>query len=154
MVDIKQLLPSNYYNAILAGNAPTALNPFVTSSDARLKASIQLACSDETTALTTGTAKITFRMPYGFTLTGVRASLTTAQASGNIFTVDINEGGVSILSTKLTIDNTENTSTTATTPVVISDANLADDAEITIDIDQIGNGTAKGLKVTLIGYNA
>lgn len=112
---------------------------------------IQLACSDEGTALTTGTAKITFRMPYAMTLSAVRASLTTAQASGSIFTVDINEGGTTILSTKLTIDNTEKTSTTAATPPVISDTSLADDAEITIDIDQIGNGTATGLKVTLIG---
>jgi len=113
-----------------------------------------VAASDETTALTTGTAKITFRMPRAVTLTSVRASLTTAQASGSIFTVDINEGGTSILSTKLTIDNTEKTSTTAATPPVISDANLADDAEMTIDIDQIGNGTAKGLKVMLIGTYA
>jgi hypothetical protein len=112
---------------------------------------IQLACSDETTALTTGTAKITFRMPCGMTLTKVRASLTTAQTSGSIFTVDINEGGSSVLSTKLTIDNTELTSTTAATPPVISDSILADDAQITIDIDQVGDGTAKGLKVTLIG---
>jgi hypothetical protein len=85
------------------------------------------------------------------TVTEVRASLTTAQSSGNIFTVDINEGGTSILSTKLTIDNTEKTSTTAATPPVISDTSLADDAEITVDIDQIGDGTAKGLKVTIIG---
>ena len=113
-----------------------------------------VAASDETTALATGTAKITFRMPRAVTLTAVRASLTTAQASGNIFTVDINEGGTSILSTKLTIDNTEKTSTTAATPPVISDTALADDAEITIDIDQIGNGTAKGLKVMLIGNYA
>jgi hypothetical protein len=113
-----------------------------------------VAASDETTALTAGTAKITFRMPRAVTLTAVRASLTTAQASGTIFTVDINEGGTSILSTKLTIDNTEKTSTTAATPVVISDTALADDAEITIDIDQIGNGTAKGLKVMLIGNYA
>jgi hypothetical protein len=112
---------------------------------------IQLACSDEITALTTGTAKITFRTPCAMTLTEVRASLTTAQASGSIFTVDINEAGVSVLSTKLTIDNTELTSTTATTPAVISDSSLADDAQITIDIDQVGDGTAKGLKVTLIG---
>jgi hypothetical protein len=112
---------------------------------------IQLACSDETTALTTGTAKITFRTPCAMTLTEVRASLTTAQASGSIFTVDINKSGASVLSTKLTIDNTELTSTTATTPAVISDSSLADDAQITIDIDQIGDGTAKGLKVTLIG---
>jgi hypothetical protein len=112
---------------------------------------IQLACSDETTALTTGAAKITFRTPCAMTLTEVRASLTTAQSSGSIFTVDINEAGASILSTKLTIDNTELTSTTATTPSVISDNSLANDAEITIDIDQIGDGTAKGLKITLIG---
>lgn len=113
-----------------------------------------VAASDETTALATGTAKITFRMPRAVTLTAVRASLTTAQASGSIFTVDINESGSSILSTKLTIDNTEKTSTTAATPPVISDTALADDAEITIDIDQIGNGTAKGLKVMLIGNYA
>ena len=109
------------------------------------------AASDESTALTTGTAKVTFRMPYAMTLSAVRCSLTTAQTSGSIFTVDINGGGTTILSTKLTIDNTEKTSTTADTAAVISDTSLADDAEITIDIDQIGDGTAKGLKVTLIG---
>ena len=116
--------------------------------------SIIVAASDETTVLTTGAAKVTFRMPYAFTLAAVRASLTTAQASGSIFTVDINEGGTTILSTKLTIDNTEKTSTTAATPAVISDTSLANDAEITIDIDQIGDGTAKGLKITLIGTRA
>lgn len=121
---------------------------------AALPFELVVAASDETTALTTGTAKITFRMPRAVTLTAVRASLTTAQASGSIFTVDINEGGVSILSTKLTIDNTEKTSITAATPPVISDTALADDAEMTIDIDQIGNGTATGLKVTLIGTYA
>ena len=84
-------------------------------------------------------------------VSAVRASLSTAQTSGSIFTVDINEGGTTILSTKLTIDNTEKTSATAATPAVISDTVLADDAEITIDIDQVGDGTAKGLKVVLIG---
>ena len=115
---------------------------------------LTIACSDESTALTAGTAKITFRMPYAMALTSVRASLSTAQTSGSIFTVDINESGSSVLSTKLTIDNTEKTSTTAATAPVISDGNLADDAEITIDIDQVGDGTAKGLKVTLIGTRA
>jgi hypothetical protein len=112
---------------------------------------VQVAASDETTALTTGTAKITFRMPFAMTVTAVRASLSTTQSSGSIFTVDINDSGTTILSTKLTIDNGEKTSTTAATPAVISDTALADDAEITIDIDQVGDGTAKGLKVTLIG---
>lgn len=111
-----------------------------------------IACSDEATPLTTGTAKVTFRMPYAMTLTAVRANLKTAQSSGSIFTVDINDGGTTILSTKLTIDNGEKTSTTAATAAVISDTALADDAEITVDIDQIGDGTAKGLKIALIGY--
>lgn len=109
-----------------------------------------VALGDETTAITTGTAKVTLRMPYAFTLTAVRASLATASSSG-IPTVDINEGGVSILSTKLTIDSGEKTSTTAATAAVISDPDLADDAEITFDIDVAGTG-AKGLKVCLIGH--
>lgn len=115
---------------------------------------IQIAASDETTALTTGTAKVTFRSPAKFTVTKVRASLTTAQSSGSIFTVDINKNGTSILGTKLTIDNTELTSVTAATAATISTSNIEDDSEITIDIDQVGNGTAKGLKITIIGTRA
>lgn len=114
--------------------------------------SLIVGCSDESTAITAGTTKVTFRMPYAFSLTAVRASLSIAQAGGSIFTVDINEGGNSILSTKLTIDNGERTSVTAATPAVISDSALADDAEITVDVDAIGDGTAKGLKICLIGH--
>lgn len=112
---------------------------------------LQAACSDESTAITAGTNKVTFRLPCAFTLTAVRASLTTAQASGNIFTVDINLGGVSVLGTKLTIDNTEKTSVTAVTPATIVTSAMTDDGEITVDVDQIGNGSATGLKITLLG---
>lgn len=115
------------------------------------KEAIVIACSAEAEALTAGTDKVKLRMPFGFTLTAVRASLSTAQTGGNIFTIDINEGGVSILSTKLTIDNGETTSVDAAAQPVMSDTALADNAEISIDVDQIGDGTAKGLKVTLIG---
>jgi len=116
---------------------------------------IQLAASDETTALTAGTSKLTFRMPYAMTLTAVRASVTTAATGATLLTVDINESGSSILSTKLTFDASEKTTTTATTPAVISDTALADDAEITIDIDAVGNTIAgAGLKITLIGTRA
>jgi hypothetical protein len=113
---------------------------------------IGIAVSDEETDLTTGNAKVTFRMPFAMTLTAVRASLTTASSSGDP-TFDINEGGSTILSTKLSIDATETTSTTAATAAVISDTALADDAEITIDIDTAGTG-AKGAKVYLIGRRA
>lgn len=110
-----------------------------------------VACSDEDTALTTGSAKVTFRMPYNMKLTEVRASVGTAPTDATII-VDINEGGSTILSTKLTIDATEKTSTTAAVAAVISDDDLADDSEITIDIDQVGSTIAgAGLKVTFIG---
>ena len=108
-----------------------------------------IACSDETTDLTNGTAKVTFRMPAAGTLTAVKATVTTAPVGSDLI-VDINEAGTSVLSTKLSIDDGEKTSETAATPPVISDSALADDAEITIDIDQVGSGTAgAGLKVTL-----
>lgn len=119
---------------------------------ASLKEVLIVAISDETTAITTGTAKVTFRMPFPMTLTAVRANLNTASSSGTP-TFDINEGGTTILSTKLTIDSGELTSVTAAAAAVISDPNLADDAEITIDIDTAGTG-AKGAKITFIGVKA
>jgi hypothetical protein len=107
--------------------------------------------SDETTALTTGT-KLKFRMPFAATLNsgaaGIRAQLTTAGSSGT--TVDVQEGGVSILSTKVTIDTSEKTSLDAATPPVISDTALADDAELSFIVDVAGTSAA-GLKVVLRG---
>ena len=112
-----------------------------------------ISASDEATALTAGTSKTVFRMPYAYTLTAVRASLTTAGTGSNLVTIDINEAGSTILSTKITLDASEKTSVTAATQAVISDTALADDAEITIDIDQIDSGgVSAGLKVYLIGY--
>jgi hypothetical protein len=134
----------------LKGNGTSAVTASATVPAADVTAIPDVwivAASDETTALTTGTAKVTFRAPYAATVTAVRATLTTAQSAGSIFTVDINDSGTSILSTKLTVDNTEKTSTTAATPPVISDTAIADDAEITIDIDQVGTSGATGLKV-------
>lgn len=110
--------------------------------------SLILAVSDESTAITTGTAKVTFRVPYAITLYQLpRASLNTASSSGNP-AIDINANGTSIFSTTLTIDANEKTSTTAATPAVLSTTSIADDTEITVDIDTAGTG-AKGLKVIL-----
>jgi len=114
---------------------------------------ICIACSDETTDLTTGTAKATFHMPYTMIVESVKATCTTAPAGATLLTVDINDDGSTILSTKLTIDASEKTSTTAATAAVISSATLAKDSVMTIDIDAIGNTTAgTGLKVWLFGY--
>ena len=108
-----------------------------------------IACSDETSDLTAGTNKARFTMPYAGTLTAVKSDMNTAP-TGSALVVDINEAGVSVLSTKLSIDVGETSSSTAATPAVISDSALASGAVIGIDIDQIGSTVAgAGLKVTL-----
>lgn len=111
-----------------------------------------IALSDETTALTTGAGKAYLHLPFAMTVTSVFAEVNTVSSSG-LVTVDINEGagaGTTILSTKLSIDASEESSDTAATPAVISDASLAQYARLSFDIDAAGTG-AKGLKVWLIG---
>jgi len=126
---------------------------FGTSSTASLatrpELTMTVAVSDETTALTTGIAKLTFRAPYAMTLTQIPRSSVSQSSSSGLVTVDINESGTSILGVnKLSIDATEKTSVTAATPTTLADTSIADDAEITMDIDSAGTG-ARGLKVTL-----
>jgi len=136
------------------GNTSGTLDPHALSPLPAVAVELGYACSDETTALTTGTAKITVRVPYAFTVTGVFASVTTAPV-GSTLIVDINEAGTSILSTKLSIDAGEKSSNTASSAAVVSDASIAAYAEITIDIDQIGSSTAgAGLKVWILGVRA
>ena len=135
----------NYTDGVTSA-IQTQLNAKVTTGAAT--DAFVIAISDETTAHTTGTAKVTFRAPYAFTITAVRGSLTTVSSSGTP-TWDINEAGATILSTKLTLDASEKTSTTAVAAAVISDTAIADDAEITIDIDTAGTGAAGG-KITII----
>ena len=150
--------------AALTGDSATAFFSTGSIEDARLTLkteSICVAASDESTNLTTGTAKTTFHIPYAFTLTGVSASVNTAP-TGSTIIIDINEdpdaeGGGSasatILSTKLTIDASERRSSTAAAAAVISDTALGADAEMTIDLDQVGSSTpGKGAKVCLIGH--
>lgn len=115
-----------------------------------------IACSDETTVLGAASTSVplaTFRMPYAFTVTAVRASLRTAGTGAALITCDIHESGTTILSTKITIDATEKTSTTAATAPVISDSSLADDALIELFLDQRDtDNVATGLKITITGY--
>lgn len=108
---------------------------------------IEFALSDEVTPLTTGTAKLTWRAPFALTVKEVRSSLSIAPNSA-IVTVDINESGTSILGTKLNIDILEKTSVTASAQVTITDSAVANDSEITFDIDVVG-ADAAGLKVKI-----
>lgn len=111
------------------------------------------ALSDETTAIAATGQKLSTRMPYPFCLTKCRASLNSASAASGPFTIDIEEGGVSVFTTDLLeIDDTELTSVTAATQPNITDHYLADDAVITFDVDDVGDGAATGAKVTLYGW--
>jgi hypothetical protein len=132
----------------------SGLNPTSYVAKSAVPVTIGLAVSDETTALTTGTGKLTFRMPHAMTVTAVRASVTTAP-TGSTLIVNVKKNGTTIFSTNLSIDASEKTSTTAASAAVISVSALADDDEITIDIVQIGSSVAgAGLKIWLIGTRA
>lgn len=120
----------------------------------RESAEIMLALGDETTAITTGNAKVSIRAPFAMTLDQTpRASLVTASSSGNP-TFDINIAGTSIFDTqKLQIDQNEATSTTAGATPTLTTTTIADDALITVDIDTAGTNAA-GAKILLRGWRA
>ena len=111
-----------------------------------------IACSDESSDLVVGDDKAQIRLPFAFELTSVSANVNTA-GTGSTIDVQIQEDGVDILSTAITIDASETTSETAAVPPVISDSTLAANSIISIDLDQVGSTTTgTGLKVNLVGY--
>tara|TARA_Y100000310_G_scaffold173923_1_gene174078 strand:- start:86 stop:637 length:552 start_codon:yes stop_codon:yes gene_type:complete len=143
---------TNQVLTVVAGLPAWADAGHVTQSRA-----LEIACSDETTALTTGTAKVTFRMPFAMTLNqgedGLRASLTGAGSTSGTTTVDVNQNGSTIMSsTKLTVDYGDLTSVGATAEPVITTLALTDNASITVDVDAVtGGANETGLKIQLIG---
>lgn len=117
------------------------------------------------TNLNAGTSKDSFVMPYDFMLDdiaarGLYAALSVGQASGTVLTIDVNVDGVSILATRLTFDNGELTTLTASASGVFSTAFLAASkiipagAAVTFDVDQVGTASAQGLSVYLRGTRA
>lgn len=146
--DINVVDAGGYY---VGDNVEAVLQEIGSTLSAQTKQVIAIAVSDETSDLTAGVAKVGFHIPYNFDLSEVIAGLNTAQGSGAILTFDINVNGPSILSTKLTVDNTEVTSITAAIPAVLSSTALNKGDKITVDIDQVGAAGADGAKVYLIG---
>lgn len=113
-----------------------------------------IACGDETTALTTGT-KVTFRwkgraIGQGLKISG---SLTTAQASGaTLVTLDVKKNGTSLFTVKPTFDNTEKTTETAATAATYASSAIAYDDEITCIVNSLQAGSvAAGLKIYIEG---
>jgi len=119
-----------------------------------------ITASDESTDLdTTNNPKTTFRMTFPFTLNtgtgldlGVRASVRDAPTGSDDIIIDIKQNGVSILSTLLHIDPGDEESVSSATQAVISTSALTDNAEMSVEINQVGDTTpGNGLKVYLIG---
>lgn len=109
-----------------------------------------IPASKETEDVTTGVV-YTWRMPYAFNLTAVKASATVAPVGADL-QIQLTHNGANVLSTVLSIDAGETTSTTANTAAVIGTSSLLNDAEMKVVINQVGSTTAgSGVKVTLIG---
>jgi hypothetical protein len=132
----------------VGNNVLTTFNVDVSGILTNLPYDTSFAISDEVTPIVTGTNVTTIYAPRSFNLTNVKASLTTSGSSISEFDIKVN--GVSILSTKITIDSGENTSSTALAPPVIISSSISDDDKITVDILQAGTSSTGG-KIYLIG---
>ena len=135
---VKRKAARRRWNELLGNNAPDV---------------IMISITNESDNITVGINKITFRLPYDFVLTEVRANVNTAPTGSNII-VDIFKDAVSILGNKLTIDVGDKTSLgSSVTPTIITEE-FTDDDELTVDVTQVGSIVAgKGLKIVLIGQS-
>jgi hypothetical protein len=118
---------------------------------------IQLTVFIPTTNITTGDGKLYFHVSpqlNGKSISYVHAQVITAGTTGttDIQIARIRSGTpVDVLSTKLTIDSGETTSTTAATAAVIDASNddLATDDLLRIDIDAVSSVPPKGLIISI-----
>jgi len=114
--------------------------------------------TDETTAPTTGVKYTTEPAPYDMALEDIIGGLTTAGTGAALFTMEIlKENSVNadafttILSTKVTIDASEFTSTTAATAPVLSVTTWEKGRRLQLEIDTLDtNGLARGAKIQLL----
>lgn len=113
---------------------------------------LHVALSDEFSSIAAITNAMRVRALGLLEIAEVRASLNEASTSGPV-TVDINVDGVSILDTKLTIDQGETTSVSAAVAYVLNETTIVDDAVVSFDIDDAGSD-AKGLKVSIIAVTS
>lgn len=100
------------------------------------------APGDQDTIITTGTKFTAPGFPGGRIIGLPVGGVATASSSG-VVTLNIKEGGVSVLSTAITIDANETSSITAATQPVVSDHVIANNATLTLTVDGAGT-SAKG----------
>ena len=108
---------------------------------------LEIRLLDKDTAHEAGAVGGEFRVPVAMTIVAAGMYFDTA-GSGSVTTLDVKEGGATILSTKITVDAGEKTSKTAAAAPVVSDGAYAADAILTFVFDGIASGTAgEGLTV-------
>lgn len=111
-----------------------------------------IACSDETTDLTTGVAFAPRAMPFGFIATRVYGELATA-ATGNAFLVSVKKAGTLITNAALSIADGAVTGETLVFDGGASSYTFAKGDLLSIIKDQVGSTAAgKGLIIFLEGY--
>jgi len=108
-----------------------------------------VACSDETTDLTTG-EKVAFDIPFSCVLERIYVSVKTAAAGANL-EVDVEDEGTRLLNAVFGFQT--NNSETSTFASAAASYTLTKGDLLSIDVDQIGSTTAgAGLKVFFFGY--
>lgn len=108
---------------------------------------VNVAMSDMTTDLTTGTAKAVWFAPENGTLVSVYIGVHDPSSSG-VVRVDMNDTGGTVFTTRPAIDATEATSLTGTNAVLDGTVSFSRGDKFTFDIDDAGTD-AKGLQVCI-----
>jgi len=129
-----------------------AFNPFSASFSVETKdVTIILLLMPPNVNISLGSILAINRFPYGLAIKTVEISVAIAPTGANLI-VDMLKNNVSMMTTKLSIDSGEFSSTTATAPPVLSSTTLAVGDKLSFNVDQIG-ATIPGqyLTVTLRG---
>lgn len=115
--------------------------------DALAVRQVNIALSDMSTDLTTGTGKAAWFAPEGGTLSAVFIGVHDPSSSG-VVRVDMNDAGGTVFTTRPAIDATEATSLTGTAAVLDGTVTFSKGDKFTFDIDDAGTD-AKGLQAVV-----
>jgi hypothetical protein len=154
------IYPEKYLGMFTARSTPNAGPPGPPGVDTNSKLDTIIAsCSDENTPIVAGAAaKTTFRAPYPMRMDEpgfegyIRGSLTNAPTGGPFqFRVQLN--GVDMTNVPIQIDADSLTSVGSVVSVTYVVANIPDDGEFRVYVDQVGSTFAgSGLKVAVTAY--
>lgn len=96
-----------------------------------------------------GSDVYTFRIPFHGNLIDVMTSVTTSP-TGSDMILDVKRNGLSVLSELIQIDEGTESSKNSISPPVITEPDLPEDSEVSVDIIQVGSTSpGSGVKVYL-----